>query len=301
MSQAISPSARELYGLIRVCRAWEVPRSTVYARRVIARSGPRPSTRRGPEGCMDDAALTEKIRETLAASPFHGEGYRKVWARLRFADIRTSKARVLRLMRTARVLAPMRAGNPHGPKAHDGTIVTERPNEMWGADATSTLTTAQGTATIFFAVDHCTAECVGIHAALRGTRFEALEPLRQAVREQFGDYRQDVACGLGLKLRHDHGSQFMSDVYQREIRFLGMESSPAFVREPEGNGCAERFVRTLKEQLLWVSTFETIESVRVALQDFKTRYNREWLIARNGYLTPEQARLKLSLRPVAAA
>lgn len=299
MSQAISPSAREQYGLIRVCRAWEVPRSTVYARRVIARSGPTQPSRRGPKGCMDDAALTEKIRQTLDASPFHGEGYRKVWARLRFAGIRTSKARVLRLMRAAEVLAPMRAGNPHGPKAHDGTIVTERPNEMWGADATSTLTTTQGTATIFFAVDHCTAECVGIHAALRGTRFEALEPLRQAMREQFGDYREGAACGL--KLRHDHGSQFMSDVYQGEIRFLGMESSPAFVREPEGNGCAERFVRTLKEQLLWIRTFETVEDLRIALQEFKNKYNREWLIARNGYLTPEQARLKLSLRPVEAA
>jgi len=59
MSQAISPSAREPFGLIRVCRTWEVPRSTVYARRVIARSGPRPPVRRGPRGCMDDAALTE--------------------------------------------------------------------------------------------------------------------------------------------------------------------------------------------------------------------------------------------------
>lgn len=60
-------------------------------------------------------------------------------------------------------------------------------------------------------------------------------------------------------------------------------------------------MRTLKEQLLWVSTFETVEDLRTALQEFKTKYNREWLIARNGYLTPEQARLKLSLRPVAAA
>jgi len=248
---------------------------------------------------MDDAALIEKIRQVLAASPFHGEGYRKVWARLRFAGIRTSKARVLRLMRAAKILAPVRAGNPHGPRAHDRTIVTERPNEMWGADATSTLTVAQGTATIFFAVDHCTAECVGIHTALRGTRFEALEPLRQAVREQFGQYREEAASGL--KLRHDHGSQFMSDVYQGELRFLGMESSPAFVREPEGNGCAERFVRTLKEQLLWIRTFETVEALRVALQEFKTKYNREWLIARNGYLTPEQARLKLTVRPEAAA
>jgi hypothetical protein len=50
---------------------------------------------------------------------------------------------------------------------------------MWGTDATSALT-AKGPATIFVAVDHFTAECVGIHAARHDTRFEALEPLRQA-------------------------------------------------------------------------------------------------------------------------
>ena len=44
----------------------------------------------------------------------------------------------------------------------------------------------------------------------------------------------------------------MSDDFQNELTFPGIESSPAFVREPEGNGCIERFLRTLKEQLLWV-------------------------------------------------
>ncbi len=47
----------------------------------------------------------------------------------------------------------------------------------------------------------------------------------------------------------------MSDTFQNELTFLGIESSPAFVRAPEGNGCAERFIRTLKENLLWVQTF----------------------------------------------
>ena len=51
--------------------------------------------------------------------------------------------------------------------------------------------------------------------------------------------------------------------YQRELAFLGIESSPAFVREPEGNGCAERFIRTLKENLLWVRRFDTIEELRL--------------------------------------
>ena len=42
----------------------------------------------------------------------------------------------------------------------------------------------------------------------------------------------------------------MSRDFQSEIRFLGAESSPSFVREPEGNGVAERFIRTLKENFL---------------------------------------------------
>ena len=41
--------------------------------------------------------------------------------------------------------------------------------------------------TVFAVVDHYNAECLGIHAARTGTRFEALEPLRQAVRRIFGD------------------------------------------------------------------------------------------------------------------
>jgi putative transposase len=50
----------------------------------------------------------------------------------------------------------------------------------------------------------------------------------------------------GLLARHDHGSQYVSDYFQDELKFLGITSSPAFVREPEGNGVAERFIRTLR-------------------------------------------------------
>ena len=82
----------------------------------------------------------------------------------------------------------------------------------------------------------------------------------------------------------------MSRDFQDEICFLGMESSPAFVREPEGNGVAERFIRTLKENLLWVRTFETIEELRLALLAFKAWYNDNWLLKRHGYLTPSQVR-----------
>lgn len=60
---------------------------------------------------------------------------------------------------------------------------------MWGTDATTCLTVREGTATVSVAIDHDTAECVGIHAARPGTRFEALESIRQAVRRVLGATR----------------------------------------------------------------------------------------------------------------
>jgi putative transposase len=274
MSRQVSPSTSRPYGTLRVTRLWGRSRATLYRHR---RADPRRCRRRpGPVGPMPDEALVEAIRKLLAASPFHGEGHRKVWARL---------------------LAPSRVGRPHGPSAHDGTIRTERVDAMWGTDLTSTMT-GEGQASIFVTVDHCSTECVGIHAARRATRFEALEPLRQGVRACFGAFAEGVAGGL--ELRHDHGSQFVADDYQRELAFLGIASSPAFVREPEGNGCVERFIRTLKENLLWVRRFDTIEELRLALHAFKSSYNHTWIVERHGYQTPSAVRAA-QLAPLPAA
>jgi hypothetical protein len=121
--------------MARVCRASDLPRSTLYfkrLRRVIPiEQRPEPK-RRGPLGTCSDEELVGHIRRILTESPFHGEGYRKVWARLRYQGLRTSKERVRRLMREYGLQAPQRVGHSHGPKIHDGTIITERPDETWG-------------------------------------------------------------------------------------------------------------------------------------------------------------------------
>lgn len=287
MSQTLSPSFARCYGLARVARVWKVSRAGVY--RFLNKTQPNLIARRrpGPVGACLDVELADHIRQQIAASRLHGEGYRKLWARLRFAGVRASPRRVRRVMRENGLLAPHRVGR-NETKPHDGTIVTDKVNEMWGTDMTQTITVREGRAYVFVAVEHANSEVVGIHASRSANRFEALEPVRQGVHRCFGPIAPGVA--RGLKLRHDHGSNYMSGDFQDEIECLGIQASPSFVREPQGNGVAERFIRTLKENLLWVRTFDTIEELRAGLVDFARHYNETWLVARHGYRTPAQVR-----------
>ena len=172
MSAAISPGTGQRYGLRRVCRVWGEPRATVYFRR---QARPVPG-KRGPKPIISDAQLVPMIREDLAASPFREEGHRKVYYRLKFVrKVRVAPKRILRLMRENALLSPQRA--PQGePNTHDGTILTDRPLEMWGTDGTTAQVVNEGTVWIFGAVEHFNAECVGIHASKSGDRFQAMEP-----------------------------------------------------------------------------------------------------------------------------
>ena len=82
MSAAISPATSQSYGVQRVCRIWGLPRSSFYhATRGVAAA--QSAARRGPVPPVAEDSLLAAIQADLAASPFRGEGHRKVWARLR--------------------------------------------------------------------------------------------------------------------------------------------------------------------------------------------------------------------------
>ena len=163
MSQTLSPSWARCYGMARVARVWKLARASVY--RSLKETPPNTIARRpGPLGACPDAELADHIRQHIAASRLHGEGYRKLWARLRFAGVRTSPRRVRRVMRENGLLAPHRVGRT-ATKPHDGTIITDKVNEMWGTDMTQTITIREGRANVFVAVEHANSEVVGIHAS----------------------------------------------------------------------------------------------------------------------------------------
>ena len=241
MSAATSPGTGLAYGLRRVCAAWGMARSSFYAMTSGQHAEQPPAKRRGPKPAISDQALLVAIEADLEASPWEGEGYRKVWARLRVCrDIRVARKRVLRLMRENNLLSPhrcrRRGGNPH-----DGEIITHAPNLMWGTDGVRVFTVDDGWGWIFTAVEHWNAECVGWHVCKRGDRFAALQPISMGLAGLYGSTAAGAARGLALRM--DHGSQYLSDHFTNQIKFWGIQPSYAFA-EPQTNGVAERFNRT---------------------------------------------------------
>jgi transposase InsO family protein len=236
------------------------------------------------------------IRAYLEASPFAGEGHRKVYAHLKIVKgVRTSRTRVLRLMREHALLSPYR----HGAfvSEHNGTITTRAPNLLWGTDGFRVQTVDEGWVWGFIAVDHFNSECVGYHVCKEGTRFNALEPLRMGLERIFGSTGKGAAPGLALRM--DHGCQYTSDYFLNQIAYWGIAQSFSFVAQSQGNGIAERFIKTLKQQAIYGKMFKNAMEVRQAVAAFVHDYNHHWCIERLGSLTPAEAR-NLALQKEAA-
>jgi putative transposase len=156
----------------------------------------------------------------------------------------------------------------------------------WGTDATMAWTRVDGWVWVFCVVDHYSAEAWA-HVAKVGDRFAALQPVYDAVIDRWGRLEGDIA--RGLQLRHDWGPQYRSTHFLGSIGWLGITDDAAFLGEPETNGCAERWIRTLKEQCLWTELHDTIDQLRQAVAGFVDRYNNSWLIQRHGHRTPKEA------------
>ena len=301
MSAATSPGTGLAYGLRRVCAAWGMARSSFYAMTSGQHAEQPPAKRRGPKPAISDQALLVAIEADLEASPWEGEGYRKVWARLRVCrDIRVARKRVLRLMRENNLLSPhrcrRRGGNPH-----DGEIITHAPNLMWGTDGVRVFTVDDGWGWIFTAVEHWNAECVGWHVCKRGDRFAALQPISMGLAGLYGSTAAGAARGLALR----NGSRLPVSVgpLHQPDQVLG---HPAVLRlrrrAPDQRRAPSGSIARSKEQIIHGRIYPTSRSCGTP-RDFVELYNAQWIVEKNGYLSPAQARqawhAAISIRPAA--
>lgn len=237
MSASTSPVTGKLYGVELVCCIGGFPRSSYYAKQGLSESAattPEPNPKkqkRGPKTILSDNELLDLIRADLKASPWIGEGHRKVHARLRMSQtLPVGRKRVLRIMRENNLLSPSRCRIANDG-AHDGTIITQAPGELWATDGTQVMTVDDGNVWIFTAIEHWNAECVGWHVAKIGNRFAALQPISMAIQKLYGATGPSVARGLSLRM--DHGSQYTADDFQRQIKHWGITPSFGFIGQPD--------------------------------------------------------------------
>ncbi len=259
--------------------AWDIPRSTLYLRRT--RQPNWQPKKRGPKPVISDSDLRKAVEQTLITSPFRSEGHRKIWARMRVRGIRTSKRRVLRALNLLRPRPRYVPIHAHHPRKRTNRIITDAPNIVWGTDMTAIMLASGKFAYVFVAVDHCTGECLGIHASMVYSVEDSLVPIKQAVRvrKENGELREVV-------LRHDRGKAYQDDGFRTELKSMGLR--PFLVRQwcAGDNGCAERFIRTLRENVPEIETATEIGNLADALRDFQKTFNSQWLMERHQYRSP---------------
>lgn len=250
----------------------------------------RESRKRGPKTPMSDDDLVIEIKKARDDIPFHGTGYKKIHGRmsrnLRQKGFSVGKNRVFRLMQERNMLNAT-SGGTGSSRLHDGTLITDAPNIMWGADGKKFFTRQDGWCWLFDVIDHFNSEIIGHNVVKRGDRFEATRSVQNAIVNRYGKLDKDVC--KNLIVRSDRGSQYTSRYYRHTMNHLGIEPSYTWARSPESNGVIERFHRTIEEQVFRMHDFETIEEAEKVISDFIVRYNREWMLERLSYLSPNEA------------
>lgn len=285
MSETSSPVTNLKYGIEMVCRVWGYARSTFYHARKPRAAPPR---KRGPAPMISDGQILGAIKHDIETSHFRGEGHRKIHARIRRRQgLCVGRNRVLKLMKANKLLSPYRV-QVGSPKRHDGRITTDVPNDMWATDATKIFTLEDGYVWFFGVIEHWNAECLGWHLSRKGDRFAAIEAMTNTLERTLGKAAPDIA--RGVRLRVDHGSQFLSEGFIRYAHSRGLSISKAFVREPETNGVVERFHRTFKEQIIHGQVYHSIVDLKLAVDAFIATYNAHWLLEKLDYRSPIEAR-----------
>ena len=288
LSILINPRTSKTYPMTMVLLVAYYSSASWYGIKVASAS----ATKKGPKPFLDDAQALEAIKEEIANSRFHSEGYIKLTKRMKKKGKIVAKNRVNTLLRNNQLLSAQRPVKQGARRKHDGTIITQKPNVLWGTDGKQFFTAQEGMCWLFSVIDHYNDEILGYHICKVGNRFAAMEPIKQAIKKEFGSINENICKGTNLAIRSDHGTQYDSADFVNEMKFIGLTESKSFVRSPECNGMIERWHRTLNEQIIEVNAFESLGQAIPIISQFIEDYNEEWILHRFDCQSPIEIKNK---------
>ena len=240
------------------------------------------SRRPSPRIAQRDVPLVARIQALKAEHPFWG--YRRCWAHLRYVEgLTVNKKRVLRVMRVHRLLVPPNRRLKACRTLSRSKPRPTRPHEWWGIDMTKIAVESFGWVYLVVVLDWYTKKVVGYHIGLQSTAAHWLQALDMAVNRQF----PEGVRGRELHLMSDNGSQPTAVRFMATCGLLGIQQAFTSYSNPKGNADTERFIRTLKEECLWLRIWTSPFEVAQAAETWFASYNTGYLHSSLGYRTPE--------------
>jgi len=267
----------------QLCAAFKISRQAYYqalSTPAVEASGPRPE-REGPWATA--AELEAKVRECAEAHP--AWGVRKVHAHLRRRKVVASRKRVWAVMKRLGLVLPAPEHREEGARL--GTVAVPESNRRWATDLTTVWTRQDGLVAVVPVIDCGDRTVLDFEVTSSQESPAVLAPLARALEEQFGR-PQDVPDGL--ELRSDHGPQYTGGDCSQLIAQWRLDHTFAPVGRPTGNAVAERFILTMKSELIWTRDWDTAAELRDALRCWLEVYHHERPHQALGWKTPAEKR-----------
>ncbi len=267
----------------RLSAAFREPRSSV-GRWV---RGPRPvvlkSCRRRP--VSGSLVLRERIRSLCLEPRERMRGYRMIRALLRRRyGLIVSRKTVNRVMRDLGLTQPRVRRRPLRPKRVE-RMRPRRPNQAWQIDMTSFQRSDLRPVYLVTIVDCYTRQLVGWHASDRCRASDWSSAVRMALESR--GLTTKASCS-GLVLRSDNGAQPCSKLFVEFLGKHGVRGQYTGYNAPDDNAYVERVIRTLKEEEIWCSDYDSLSEARNAIADYIGYYNQERLHSSLDYQTPDE-------------
>jgi len=231
-----------------------------------------------------DQVLLEPIATLKGEHP--AWGYRRIWAYLRYRqNHKVGKNRVYRLLKENKLLATQTRQLKASRNVNTTKPKTNLPNHIWGIDMTKIMIHSWGWVYLVVVLDWGSKKVVGWDLSLTSKTADWLSALDKALNYQFPN---GLSEENKLQLVSDNGSQPTSTRFLSSCSLLGIEQIFTSYCNPKGNAETERIFRTLKEDLIWLQDWLSVEQLRSSLATWFQNYNEDFPHSTLGYLTPSQ-------------
>lgn len=263
------------YSITDACAVCGISRSTYYRERRGVHQTPPPGA--------GDQVLRARIQVLCGLHPFWG--YRRITAWLRYREGRwVNHKKVLRLMREEDLIVN-RSERAVRQQPVRSKPQADRPRQYWGIDMTKFLIPSIGWVYLVIVLDWYTKKIVGWDLALRSRAAEWKQVLEQAVNAEF----PEGVRGKGLNLISDNGTQPTATTFLEATATLGINHIFTTYNNPKGNADTERMMRTIKEEVLWLQEFTSLEHAREVMKHWiEVDYNQCYVHSALGYKSPQE-------------